>query len=504
MMNDPRLYTSLGFISSLIRNRVPALLALVVLCVGCQRVETPEIGTRIDSPIALASHPSLAVSYVLNASLGGEFETGSLQAFSQGDGDRLSLLATVKSPRLGTSLAVAPSGGFLMAGFSGSDARLQVYALDAQGTPVLAEKNNQLELPAGRVSQVQIVQLPGRSDWVVVVTMADRSFDAQVLVYQYDPLVGFKRRLSSPEELYTPSRDNPLGNYTLAWGSPVVFESLGLLVAFPYGSLGYLGINPSALDWLSGKASSNEAQYDLRTVSALVVDLSRLMADASVDASVGYVPLAFNSEGKKGDPTLASNTKDNESYQFRVSYQSALSLDAQGATCQPNAPVSSLSAHTAVVVTNTSAADVIALNGFNLVANQLRAQLDQGKRQPILGDLLQPAPVSLTKQIPDLLEKGEPISTLVPQMGLIKSGGLCTLAIMRVEQRRSSLGEEKSRFQVVTSENSSQQFMITPDRRGFAAMTINGDSLFAGSFGSNQILQFKFDGSTLRSGGVLP
>ncbi|MEY4063861.1 MAG: hypothetical protein RIR26_69 [Pseudomonadota bacterium] len=506
MMKDPRLHFSLGFISSLIRNGVPAMLALVVFCLGCQRVELPQIGNRIDSPIALASHPRVPVSYVLNASLGGEFETGSLQAFTQGSDGRLNVLSSVKVPRLGTAVAVAPSGGFLIAGFSGSGARLHVYSLDAQGVPALADKNNQQDLPSGRVSHVQIVQLPGRSDWVVVVTMADRSFDAQVLVYQFDPVAGFTRRMSAPRDFYVPDRDNLLGNYTMAWGSPVVFESLGLLVAFPYGSLGYLGINPTALDWLSGKASSGDTQYDLRTVSALVVDLNRLLTGSAVESSVGYVPLAFNAEGKKGDATQASNTKDNESYGFRVSYQSALALDAQGSFCEPNAPLSALGVHTAVVVTNTAAADVIALSGFNLVANQLRAQLDQNKKQPVLGDLVQSAPVSLTQKIPDLVDsaKGESIPTLVPQMGLIKSGGLCTLALLRVEQRRSSLGEEKSRIQVVTAENPAQQLQIESERRGLAAMTINGDSLFAGSFGSNQILQFKFDGSSLRSGGVLP
>lgn len=477
-----------------------AALCWASLLLGCAKVSRPAIGEAIDSPIALASHPTLPVSYVLNAVLGGEYDTGSLQSYGVNPGTTPQLLATEAAPRLGTAVAVAKSGSFLMAGFSGTVPEIQVYSINGQGVAQKsAQSSDRVTLPPGRIGTLHLAEISGQDGWIVVVSLADRSFEAQILVYRYSPQIGFQKLLSTPGDFYTPSRDNPLGAYSLAWGAPVVFESLGVLVAFPFGTLGYFGSNPSALDWLSGRVKVPNETSDLRTVSALIVDLKRLgRPGLSVESSIGFAPLAFNLEGKTGNPNADSAATENSSFAFRTSYQSAIAIDALGSKCTPTSPLAALAPNTAVVATNTQAADVIALGGFDQVASQLRSRLDQNERQPVLGSVVVPQPVSLTTEIDDLRD----IRTLVPQFQLIQSAGLCTLSWLRVEQRRSSLGAEKSRIQIATASGAAAQAQIEARLPGTSSFAVTGSSILSGSFGSNQLQQFDFDGAKIKEGGV--
>ena len=498
-MKNPRMLNSLGQASGQSWAFFIVLAVIVQIFSGCGKAQRASIGNGVDSPIAMASHPTLPITYVLNAVLGGEYETGSLQSFSLSAGASPQLLSAQNSPRLGTAIAVAKTGEFLMAGFSGSTPEIQVYLLDKNGAATQsAQEFDRLTLPAGRIGTLQVVRLAGQQDWTVVASFADRSYEAQIFVYQYSPLTGFRKLLSTPGDFYSPSRDNILGAYTLAWGSPVVFESLGILAAFPYGTLGYLGLNPTALDWLSGKAATTNALSDLRTVSTLVVDLNRLISGAVVESSLGYAPIAFNENGKPGNPNADASSSENASYSFRTSYQSAYAIDSSSSYCVPNSPVASLAINTAVVATNGQSVDVIALGGFNAVAAQLRTRLEQGERQPVLGNVLIPQPVSMASQMPELTD----IRTLIPQFQLIQSSGLCTLAWLRVEQRRSSLGAEKSRLQIVTAQSAAEQAQVESPLLGLASFSVNGSSILTGSFGTNQLQQFKFDGSKIQAGGL--
>jgi|GEM_PF-669886 len=489
---------------SVILTRIASLIFLACVAIqgACSRSERPAIGDSFDSPIALASHPSLAVSYALSASLGGEYETGSLQALSVPSSGALQRLATVETPRLGTALAVAKSGQFLMAAFSGSAATLRVFALDAAGMPTDSlAATDQLTLPTGgRIGSLSLVQMPDQTDWTVLISQADRTYDSRVFIYRYSTSAGFTLLLQSSADFYSPQRDNPLGAYSLAWGAPVVFPSLGIVVAFPQGSLGYLGQNPSALDWLSGKVSVPNAQSDLRTVSALVVDLNRLMSGTNKANSIGFAPISFNAAGQLGDATADSSATANQSFTFRQFYQSAVAIDSQGSPCIPNSPVAALAAHTAVVATNTDSADVIALGGFDVAANQLRTRLAQGDVQPLLGNVLVPAPVSLASSQPDLVG----IRTLIPQFNFINTGTLCTLTWLRVEQQRSSLGFEQSRVQVVTDAAAVNQAQLASPLRGMAGFTVIGSSILASSFNTNQIQRIQFNGTALQAQEVFP
>jgi hypothetical protein len=151
-----------------------------------------------------------------------------------------------------------------------------------------------------------------------------------------------------------------------------------------------------------------------------------------------------------------------------------------------------------VVATNGQSVDVIALGGFNAVAAQLRTRLEQGERQPVLGNVLVPQPISIASQLPELTD----IRTLIPQFHLIQSSGLCTIAWLRVEQRRSSLGAEKSRLQIATAQSAAQQAQIESPLLGLASFSVNGSSILTGSFGTNQLQQFEFDGSKIQAGGL--
>jgi len=479
------------------------LLALSLSCVvsalsGCSSAQRSAIGANVDSPVAIASHPTLPVSYVLNAVLGGEFDTGSLQSFEVTAGRDIRLLGTNEAPRLGTALAVAQTGGFLVAGFSGSVAELRVFQIDAQGRATLStQPSDRVILPAGRIGEVKLFQPAGQQDWLVVVSQADRSFEAKVFVYRYSSSTGFQKLLSAPEDFYSPSRDSPLGSYTMAWGSPIVFESLGLMVAFPYGTLGYLGVRPSVLDWVTGKTDSPNTSADFRIVSAMVVDLNRLSSGATVPSALGFVPLAFNAEGKAGNAQNV-DAPENKTVEFRTSYQSALAIDSTGSVCQPNAPATALAANTAVVTLNNRVADLVALGGFNTVASELRARLEQGQKQPVLGNLLQPRPLYVT---PSLIGSAE-ADTFIPALKLVRSANLCTLMWLRVERGRSILGEERSQFQIMTAAVGGEQTKLSSPLLGMAAFAVNGSVVLGGSFGANQLQQFNFDGSNLQAGGL--
>ncbi len=469
---------------------------------GCGRSERPSIGTRLDTPIALASHPNRPIYYVLNASLSGEYQTGSLQAYGvpNQSTDSSAPLITVETPRLGTAIASVKTGEFLMAGFSGSNAELRVYPLNGQGLPTASSKaSDSTVVAAGRIGTIQIHPVKGQSSlWTVVVSMADRSLDARVFVYKYSLADGFTRLAQFPSDFYTPSRENLLGSYSMAWGAPVVFPSQGLLAAFPQGTLGYFGRNPSAFEWLQGKVTLPNDNYDLRTVSAVVVDLNSLVSGQSVQKTVGFVPVAFNSSGQKANTSGAADAVGNLDYSFRSSYQSALGIDTDSAACQPSGPFANLTQPAAVVATNSDTADIIALSGWDQVANQLRSRLSAGESQPILGDVLTPSPVSMTSGISNLVG----VRTLVPSIQLINTGTICTLAWLRVEVQRSSLGGEQSRLQIATDPSAAVQLSRGADLTGMAAFAVNGQSIMAGSFSNNKIQVLRVNGATLDNVGV--
>ncbi|MEN9824347.1 MAG: hypothetical protein RI953_92 [Pseudomonadota bacterium] len=474
------------------------------LIFGCGRSERPAIGQRLDSPMALASHPNLSAYYVLNASLGGEFKTGSLQLYSvpTTSSDSSSPVATLETPRLGTALAVAKEGSFLIAGFSGSVGELRIYDLDARGVPTASSNaSDAVVLPTGRVGSIQINPIDGQTDsWTVVVTLADRSLDAKVLLFKYSRTLGFAPLAQIPADFYTPSRENDLGYYVMTWGAPVVFPAQGIMVAFPQGVSGYFGKNPSALDWLQGKVQLPNAAFDLRTVSAAVVDLRALVGGKSFSDSLGFLPIAFNAAGQKANPSAASDSLGNADYQFsRAGFQSSISLDPANLPCALTGSLANLPQATAVVTTNTETADVIAFSGWDLVANQLRNQLSANEKQPILkGNLLTPSPVSMTSGIAAL----SGVRTLVPSLQVINAGSVCTLSWLRVDQFRSSLGRESSRIQIATDSNSANQLSRDYDLAGMASFTVSGQSILAGSFSNNKIQVLRLNGMALDNVGV--
>lgn len=469
---------------------------------GCGLSERPDIGTRLDSPIALTSHPTLAVYYVLNASLSGEFQTGSLQSYSvpTTTGATTSPSTTLKTPRLGTALAAAKGGEFLVAGFSGSEPELRIYSLNAQGNPTESTRDSDKALlPTGRVGTIQVNAVNGQTGvWSIVVSLSDRSTDAKVVIYKYAQSTGLTRLAVVPSDFYSPSRDNPLGSYAMAWGVPVVFPSQGIIAAFPQGTLGYFGKNPSAFDWLSGKVDATNPLFDLRTISALVIDLNALLNGQSIQQSIGFVPVAFNATATKANTATAADLAGNLDYQFRTAYQSSYAIDPLSAPCQMNGPYAQLPQSTAVVAMNSETADLVALSGWDQVATQLRTRLAAGTTQPILGDILTPSPVSLTSGITSL----SGIRTLVPAIQIVNSGSVCTLSWLRVEQFRSSLGREIGRIQVATDTSAVAQLSRDTEVTGVASFTVNGSSIMAGSFSNNKIQVLRFNGSNFDNLGV--
>jgi hypothetical protein len=175
-----------------------------------------------------------------------------------------------------------------------------------------------------------------------------------------------------------------------------------------------------------------------------------------------------------------------------------MAIDASGSMCQPNAPATALAANTAVVTLNNRVADLVALGGFNTVASELRLRLDQGQKQPVLGNLLQPQPLYMTPAITGSSET----DTLIPALQLVRSSNLCTLLWLRVERGRSILGEERSQFQMMTAAVGSEQAKFSSPLLGMAAFAVNGSVVLGGSFGTNQLQQFNFDGSNLQAGGL--
>jgi len=140
----------------------------------------------------------------------------------------------------------------------------------------------------------------------------------------------------------------------------------------------------------------------------------------------------------------------------------------------------------------------VALGGFNTVASELRARLEQGQKQPVLGNLLQPRPLYVT---PSLIGSAE-ADTFIPALKLVRSANLCTLMWLRVERGRSILGEERSQFQIMTAAVGGEQTKLSSPLLGMAAFAVNGSVVLGGSFGANQLQQFNFDGSNLQAGGL--
>lgn len=475
---------------------------------SCGKSERPELGNRLDTPAALASHPSLSVFYVLNASMSGEFETGSLQSYSvpTSASSPSSPRATLQMPRLGTAIGIAKGGEFLIAGFSGTQGELKIFNLDAAGNPSSSSKTqDSVSVPSGRIGSILVNAVDGQTDtWTVVVSVGDPLSDeniagGDVLLFKYSRTGGFVKLASLPTDFYTPSRDNPLGAYLLSWGTPVVFPSLGLAVAFPQGTVNYKSEkNPTALDWLKGRVTLPNTAFDLRSVSAAVLDLNALVAGKEVSQALGFVPVAFNLKGQKGDAAADPTAEANLTYFFRQKYQSAVAIDPQTSPCQLSGPLAGLAQPAAVVVKKGVESNIVSLSGWDQVAVQLRARLAGGESQPILGDLLSPTAVSLNSEFANLRDR----RTAVPAIQVVNTGSLCTLSWLRVEDGRSSLGREQSLIQAATDGNISAQLTRDLDLTGMSAFTVNGNYLLTSSFSNNKIQVLRFNGATLDNVGV--
>jgi hypothetical protein len=467
---------------------------------SCSVVSQQQLSDRLDSPVTLASHPSKPIGYVLNAVLGAGYENGSLQSYSATASQSPKLLRSESAPRLGSALAVEAGGAFLLAGFSGSNSQIRLYKLDDQGVASASSLSSDiLDLGERRIKSIQVSKIFGETDWSVVVSSnlktGSSSVSAKLDVFRYSAAKGFTKLLTAPDDFYTPSRENVLGAYSLSWSAPVVFESLGLAVAFPQASSGYQGSFPTAYDWLRGESAESE-KADLRIVSALAVDLKKLFAGLSVEKSIGYVPLAFTKEGRAGQPALAADAPENEDLRFRVNYTAALALDSAQPLCQLNAPLEALKVNSAVVAYG-SKSSVVNYDGFDQLALQLRAKLDANEVQPVLGQVLNAQPVSMPAV-------GE-ADGIISQFSYVNAGGLCTVGWLRTEQGVNSLGAEGSVLQIVSSAEPTNHAKIKPSLKGTAAWSvINGSSLLTGSFGANQLQQFDFDGSSLTEGGKYP
>lgn len=466
---------------------------------SCGIVAEQTLADRLDSPVVLSSHPVKPIAYVLNSVLGAGYESGSLQSYSVTSSQKPELLKSESTPRLGTALAVAQTGEFLLAGFSGSNAFLQVYSIDSAGIASATNRSSDLiALGERRIKSIQVSKIAGESDWSIAVASNLRSGASSVFskldIYRYSVDRGFSRLLTAPDDFYQPSKESALGAYSLSWSAPVIFENLGLAAAFPQPSSGYQGELPTAYDWLRGENSGDEA--DLRVVSALVIDLKKLFAGSSVKSSIGFVPLAFTKDGRSGQPQQAADAPENEGLQFKVNYSAALALDAGAAPCQLSTPSPALKAN-AAVVSHGSKASVLSMDGFDQVGLQLRSKLDANIEQPILGQLLNVQPVALSVA-------GE-ADSLITHFSYVRSGSLCTVGWLRTEQGVNSLGAERSFIQIANTAGSAEHAKIQPSLRGTAGWAVvSGSSLLTGSFGANQLQQFEFDGVSLIEGGKYP
>ncbi len=490
-MKNPRFAVYLGKVLIILGS-------LAVL--SCDVVSDQQLADQLDSPVTLASHPSKPIGYVLNAVLGAGFENGSLQSYSVVSSQPPQLLKSESTPRLGSALAVERSGEFLLAGFSGSNSHVRVYKIGEDGVAATSEKaTDTVYLGERRIKSIKISKIAGEVDWSVAVSSNLRSGTASVStkldIYRYSLTEGFSRLLTAPDDFYTPSRENALGAYSLSWSAPVFLESLGLAVAFPQSSSGYQGNLPTAYDWLRGDSVASE-NVDLRIVSALIVDLKKLLAGTAVNKAIGFVPLSFTKEGRSGQSDLAADAPENLELRFRVNYSAALALDAGGSPCQLTTPQTALKANSAVV-SYGSKSSVVSYQGFDGVAVELRSRLDAGNTQPILGQLLEAQPV--------VMVGGSEADGIISQFSFVKAGSLCTLGWLRTEQGRNSLGAENSLIQVVSSEEPSSYATIQPSLKGTVGLSvISGSSLLTGSFGANQLQQFEFDGVSLTEGGKYP
>lgn len=475
---------------------------------SCGKSERPDIGERLDTPSALASHPTLSVYYVLNASMSGEFETGSLQSYSVPNSASSSSnpRVTLQTPRLGTAIGVARGGEFLIAGFSGTQGQLKVFNLDAGGNPSSSDKpQDAANVTSGRIGSILVNAVEGQTDtWTVVVSVGDplsseNIAGGDVLLFKYSRAGGLVKLASLPTDFYSPSRENPLGAYLLSWGTPVVFPSLGIAVAFPQGTVNYRSDrNPTALDWLKGNVTLPNVAFDLRTVSAAVVDLNALVAGKGLLQTLGFVPVAFNLNGQKGDAAADLTAEANLTYSFQQKYQSAVAIDPQTSPCQLSGPLSGIAQPAAVVVKKGIDSNIVSLSGWDQVATQLRARLAGNEIQPILGDLLSPTAVSLNSSFANLKDR----RTVVPSIHVVNTGSLCTLSWLRVEEGRSSLGREQSLIQAATDGNIASQLTRDLDLTGTSAFTVNGNYVLTSSFSNNKIQVLRFNGAALDNVGV--
>ncbi|MEY2986521.1 MAG: hypothetical protein RJB13_42 [Pseudomonadota bacterium] len=490
-MMTPRLAVYLGKVS-LILGSLAAL--------SCSVVLDQQLADRVDSPLTLASHPSKAIGYVLNAVLGAAYENGSLQSYSVATSQIPQLLKSESTPRLGSALAVEKSGAFLLAGFSGSNSYVRLYNLDSQGIASGSNRSSDVVyLGDRRIKSIQVSKVSGEADWSVAVSSNLRtsasSVSTKLDVFRYSSTEGFSKLLTAPDDFYTPTRDGPFGAYSLSWNAPIIFESLGLAVAFPQSSSGYQGSFPTAFEWLSGDTGESE-NADLRIVSALAIDLRKLFAGSSAETSIGYIPLAFTKNGLAGNAALAADAPENEDLRFRVNYSAALALDSTNSPCQLNAPLQALKVNSAVVAYG-SKSSVVSYEGFDQVASQLRTQLNANEKQPVLGQLLKAQPVAMAVA-------GDP-DGIISQFSVVKAGALCTVGWLRTERGLNSLGAEGSLLQIASALEPGNYAKIRPSLKGTVAWSvINGSSLLTGSFGANQLQQFEFDGSSLTEGGKYP
>lgn len=491
MMSRPRFFVCLG----------KALLLTAILSLqGCGDVADKKLGEGIDSPITMVGHPSRPVAYVLNAVLGAGYKLGSLQSYQLGANQLPNLVETLEAPRLGTALAIEKTGDFLVAGFSGTQASLRIFNLNADAVPSVSERASDVVLlNERRIQSIRVNPLAGGNSWSIVVSSNAKTSTVasspKIDVFRYTKDKGFEKLITAPDDFYTPSRENPLGAYSLGWTAPVVFESLGLVVAFPVSTSGYQGLLPTAHQWLRGENLGSEGA-DLRIVSALLIDLNKLSSGGAIRSSIGFAPLAFTNAGTAGNPEIAADNAVNADLKFRVNYASALALDSAAAPCVLNSPLAEVKPNAAIVAYGGKSS-VIVLGGFDQAASQLRQKLTANELEPILGPAVTASPVSIEAD-------SEP-EGVIRGFHYMRSGSRCSLGWMRTQQGVYSLGAEKSQIRVITSANASEFVARQSSLLGTTALAVvDGSVLLTGSFGQNKIQQYEFNGSEILEGGVYP
>ena len=442
----------------------PLILCLYVLLASCAAPLDPSLGDKISGPFAVAGQPGTRNVFVLNAAFTGEYRNGSIVRFELNEKlDSLVKREFTETPRLGSELAFSADGKILAALFQDRYSRVKIFKVSAAGA--LTDLGVEFS-PGLRLSQLQFFSPTENAvgDYFLTVVEDNVAATAKTSVLKLTTTADAKlsKLATFPDDLPYPNPET----YSFGYAAPSYIRADDLLVFMPQGVSGIAPDLPDPVATLNGKVAVTSEKYDLRYVSALVLDWGNFIKSKNIAGNTGFVPLVYKPDGSS--PNLSKPLSDaaNSGVSFRSGYYTSAAINqnnclVDGAAAQDaNAPAD------AMLSFDLASQDVTSFFGWKSIRAalaELPSKNGEKHSERLIFSGLKISVYSKKKGVPEIDTEE---ASRVSKISVGKLGEKCVPVWLRTELQRSSRGEEISRLSLNFGKAAKSPILRTLEDRG--------------------------------------